>query len=376
MNEQSAKSFSVFELLAMSWSFDAEPVCSLISRDGKHAGFLLSNGKFAIVRTSDAESPDRRTSIEKETGKATIRPRTTDPIAPLTPDLAVAPHLPIVRYGAQSFALACRDGTVRQVTARGHVIERASPGNGPVTALAGDQAGDRLVYARKSEAFVIEIGSEEPAVSFKLEHPATCLAMHPDGDKFVVWGEGRASIYDWSKEPGHIWSGDCKGDVTAMSWNLDATHIACACSDKALLVINANSGTVQRIDGFPDKVRCAAFNDAGRALVASGAFRLVGWADWDLPKNDEPGTPLASGKAGLVVIETIASHPTKDLVATGYQNGLISVTSIGKPDELLLRNASGEAVTTMSWSPDGEHLSVGDKSGGCSIVTFPEQMFK
>ena len=162
----------------------------------------------------------------------------------------------------------------------------------------------------------------------------------------------------------------------SMSWNSSATHVACGCADRALMTIDCSEKSVHRIEKFPAEVRTAEFNEAGRALVASGAFRLVGWKDTDLPKSGSQGTPLSSGKAGFVVLESIASHPAKDMVAAGFENGVIALTSIGQPDELLLRNASNAAITTMSWSPDGENLSVGDAAGECSIVNFPEQMFK
>ncbi|MEM9634376.1 MAG: WD40 repeat domain-containing protein [Pseudomonadota bacterium] len=376
MNEQSARGLSVFELLAMSWSLEDEVVHSVISRDGKFACFLLASGKLAIVRTTDAESPDRRTTIDETTGRTSIRPRTIDPMAPIIPELATATHLPVIRCGQQGFAAVRRDGTVCQVTARGQVIERTSTGDGAITALGGDFDGERLVFARGDKISIFEPNRDTSPGFLKLAHPVTCLSVHPDGNKVVAWGEGAASIVDLSREPEILWCGDCKGDVTVMNWNAAATHVACGCSDRALLIIGCVDGSVQRIDRFPDEVRCVEFSETGKALVASGAFRLAGWAASDLPQNDEPGTPLASGKVGFVVIDAIAAHPTKALVAAGYQNGMITVTGVGKPDELVVRNASSEAVTTLSWSADGEHLSVGDKAGGCSIVTFPKQMFK
>lgn len=376
MNEQTSKGFSAFELLAMSWSLGEKPVHSIFCRDGNFGAFLLASGKLAIVRTSDAEAPSRRTSIDETTGRTTIRPRSIDPIPPTILDISALTHLPIVRYGPQGFAVACKDGTVRQATPRGLVLERVSSGSGPITAFNGEQTGSRLVFARGNTVFVTRTESDAALVSVNLDHSVSVLSGLAGDGKIAAWGNGTVSILEFSNNLQHLWSSRCDGDVVSMSWNSSATHVACGCADRALMTIDCSEKSVHRIEKFPAEVRTAEFNEAGRALVASGAFRLVGWKDTDLPKSGSQGTPLSSGKAGFVVLESIASHPAKDMVAAGFENGVIALTSIGQPDELLLRNASNAAITTMSWSPDGENLSVGDAAGECSIVNFPEQMFK
>lgn len=376
MNEQTSKGFSAFELLAMSWSLGEKPVHSIFCRDGNFGAFVLASGKLAIVRTSDAEAPSRRTSIDETSGRTTIRPRSVDPIPPTILDISALTHLPIVRYGPQGFAVACKDGTVRQATPRGLVLERVSSGSGPITAFNGERTGSRLVFACGNTVFVTGTESDAALVSVNLDHSVSVLSGLAGDGKIAAWGNGTVSILEFSNNLQHLWSSRCDGDVVSMSWNSSATHVACGCADRALMTIDCSEKSVHRIEKFPVEVRTAEFNEAGRALVASGAFRLVGWKDTDLPKSGSQGTPLSSGKAGFVVLESIASHPAKGMVAAGFENGVIALTSIGEPDELLLRNASNAAITTMSWSPDGENLSVGDAAGECSIVNFPEQMFK
>ncbi|WP_305985383.1 WD40 repeat domain-containing protein [Roseibium sp. MMSF_3544] len=376
MNEQTSKGLSAFELLAMTWSFEDEPVRSIFCRDGNFAAFLLSSGKIAIVRTSDAESPGRRTTIDEATGRAAIRPRSVDPIPATILDVSALTQLPITRFGPQGFAAACKDGTVRQATPRGLVIERVSSGSGPITAFNGDRIGARLTFARANEVFVTGTESDAQQISVTLDHPVSCLSELAENGKIAAWGNGRVSILEVSRDLKRLWSSECTGDVRSMNWNAQGTHLACGCVDKALLTIDCVEKSVHRIENFPAEVRNAEFNETAGALVASGAFRLVGWKETDLPEAGDPGTPLSSGKAGFVLLEAIASHPTKALVAAGYESGMIALTSIGEQDELLLRNESNKAIISMSWSPDGENLAVGDVAGECSIVNFPEQMFK
>jgi len=76
-----------------------------------------------------------------------------------------------------------------------------------------------------------------------------------------------------------------------------------------------------------------------------------------------------------VLVDAVAAHPKKALVAAGYANGQIVIAGIGARDEMLVRS-SGGVVTALAWSADGNHLALGDASGTAAIVTFPHQMFK
>ena len=82
---------------------------------------------------------------------------------------------------------------------------------------------------------------------------------------------------------------------------------------------------------------------------------------------------LADVKA--VVVEAVAAHPTRPLVAAGFANGQVVIAAIGGRDELLLRQA-GAAVTRLAFSPDGNQLAIGDADGALAIASFPSQMFK
>lgn len=93
------------------------------------------------------------------------------------------------------------------------------------------------------------------------------------------------------------------------------------------------------------------------------------------PVDGETSGALKTGRAGLVLVEAVAAHPEKKLVAAGYANGRITIAQIGSPEEVLIRPL-GSAVTALAWSGDGRHLAVGAVDGTAAIVTFPAQMFK
>ena len=112
------------------------------------------------------------------------------------------------------------------------------------------------------------------------------------------------------------------------------------------------------VAGFPSPVRTVCWSQPANALFASGAFRIAGWSMTAPPFGGETSGALETGRAGLVLVEAVAAHPEKKLIAAGYANGRITIAQIGARDELLVRPL-GSAVTALAWSGDGRHLAVG-----------------
>ena len=146
--------------------------------------------------------------------------------------------------------------------------------------------------------------------------------------------------------------------------------------DKAVLLIDVPAGTCDRIVDFPQPVGSLGFNARAGALIAGGAFRVVGWRLPDLPFGRHSGDPIVTGRPGLTIVDHVAAHPDRDLCAVAYANGLIVLCRVGHPDEMLLREGTGVPVNALHWSDDGAHLAIGDADGTLSIATFPKSMFK
>ncbi len=376
MVENSSSGMSLFDLLARSWTLDDAIVQTAFNHDDTGAVFRLASGKLALASTKDAESPKIRTRMELETGRTTIRPR-ENPVAPLkTPDLTVRKDLPLIRFGSQGFAAIDENGALQQITAGGQVVPKQSDFNQPVTSLCSTRKGDRIAIAQQGEVTVTPVDDWAAPVKFHLDHEVTCQAFSQDGKTLAAWGVSKLSLIAVGDPDAPPRSIDCEGEVTEMSWQKSGAHLACACADDSLCIVDVAAGKSQRVEGFPSPVQNAAFSEHGNALVASGAFRLVGWDAKDLPQNDEPGTPLTTGKPGFVVLNVIAAHPERNIVATGYASGLVTLASVGTQQDMMLHQERDTEVSSLCWSKTGEHLVIGFTSGAAAMVTFPSQMFK
>ncbi|MDU9004449.1 WD40 repeat domain-containing protein [Sedimentitalea todarodis] len=376
MVENSASGLSLFDLLARDWSLECDVIQTRFNFDDTGVVFRLRSGKLAMASTRDTESPKIRTRMELDTGRTMIRPRENS-VPPLTtPEIAVCSDLPIARFGAQGFATVDQDGTLQQVTVGGQVVIRLKPETDAVTSLCSSVSGSILALARQDRIVIYSTEDMNTLAEIGLNHPVTCSAISPDERTLAAWGDDTLSLVDIQNPSATPKIIRCAGDITEISWRKSGSHLSCASADKSFYIVDCAAGTAQRVEDFPSPVRNTEFSETGKALIASGAFRLVGWSADDLPENDLPGTPLTIGKPGFVVINVIATHPARDLVATGYANGLVAIASIGSMQEMMLHQEKATEATSLSWSKTGEHLAIGFASGKAALVTFPEQMFK
>ncbi|WP_170759006.1 WD40 repeat domain-containing protein [Ruegeria lacuscaerulensis] len=376
MAENSASGLSLFSLLAREWTLNGEVTQIAFNNDDTAAIFIHSAGKVALASTKDAESPKVRTRLELDTGRTTIRPR-ENPVAPLlTPDIAVRTDLPVVRFGTQGFAAIDMDGAVQQITAGGQIVRKLQPQPKPVTAISASQLGDLLAIARGNVLELVDPAEMVVQAEFKLDHPISCLTVAADGRTTAAWGAGALSIVPLTAPNDTPTVISCPGDITGLVWQKSGHHLVCASAENRFYIIDIAQRSVQCVEGYPNPVRDVAFSEAGNALVTSGAYRLAGWDMSDLPVDDKPGTPLTTGKPGFVVLNSIAAHPERNIVATGYASGLVTLARIGTSQDMMLHHERDTSVNSLSWSKTGEHLAIGFASGKAAMVTFPAQMFK
>lgn len=369
------QALSLFDLIGRDWSLSA-PVRQIgFNASGSSVACVLESGALALLPMADAEDPEKRIRMEFDTGRTTIRPREKPLPPPVTPDVRAANGGPgPCPLGEQGFAVAADDGVLIRVTARGQVLKLQGAGD-PVTALCAVPGQDALYVARGGNVTLAQASDMAVQATRDLGAPATRLAVSRDGALVAARFDDRIAVLkaDDLEMRAEI---PCHGTVESLAWSPDRKWIVAGCRETSLVVANVLRGESDVIDGFPGPVSSAAFSAKANALVASGAFRVVGWRCPDLPFGEHTGDPVQTGKPGLTLVERVAPNPVRDSCAVGYANGLVTLCPIGQRDELMLIEGRGVAVTAMDWSPDGKHLALGFADGRAAILTFPKVMFK
>ncbi|MFV0303320.1 MAG: WD40 repeat domain-containing protein [Paracoccus sp. (in: a-proteobacteria)] len=375
IEEKPPQAMSLFDLIGRAWDL-GQPVKQLgFNANGSAVACGLKDGALALLPVADGEHPEKRIRMELDSGRTSIRPRENPLPQPTAVDAQMAADGPdFCPLGEQGFAFARTNGEVWRVTARGQALRLVS-GGAPVTALCALPGSDALVVARGRNLQLVAATTGEGTVAAALPGDIARMALSPDGGRLIVWGEGGFTLL--SADRLEVQSAfDCPSPALSLEWSADGRWIAAGGGDNSLILIDTGAGRLDRIVDFPAAVHSAGFSLKGAALLASGAFRVVGWRGPDLPFGDHAGEPIETGKPGLTVVERIAPHPQKDLCAAAYGNGLVTICQIGRREELMLAEGGGEPVTAMAWSPDGAHLAFACADGRAAIATFPKAMFK
>ncbi len=368
---------SLFDLIARSWAFETEVQGVQFNVIGSSVAVALADGSLAFLQVKDSEDPETRVRTEADTGRMTIRPRSKPLPTPVCTDGPIADAgLGLCRVAQQGFAFVHRDGIeIWRATAKGQTLRVAKGETGPVTALSALPDKQGLLVARGAKLSVVAPEDGTTLATVELSHDIRVIAPAPDAGQIACWGAGRLTVLE-TERLAPLTEIAVEGELTGLNWSPDGRWLVGGCRDKALLLVDITTGDADRIIDFPAPVTSLGFSEKAGVMISSGAFRVVGWHLPDLPFGDHEGMPVETGKPGLTVVETVSVHPTRDLCAAGYANGLVTLCQIGKREEMMLREGSGDPVTAMAWSPDGHHLAIGTAAGKAAIVTFPKAMFK
>jgi WD40 repeat protein len=120
------------------------------------------------------------------------------------------------------------------------------------------------------------------------------------------------------------------------------------------------------MSGYAAKVRSFGWTADGKWLATSGSEQLVLW-----PFQGKDG-PLGRTPKLLAAHEhrvaVVACHPGQEIVAAGYEDGMILLVRIADGAEILARKPSAAPVTALAWDDGGTLLAFGGEDGQAGIV--------
>ena len=366
---------TLFDLLARQWR-RAAPVTDLVfNTDQSAVAFVGADGSLAIAALVDPEPPAKRVRTSTENGRTTIRPREK----PIRPAVIVGPvddRAPaIVAHRHSSFAAAGQDGRVLAITARGQVLPFTARLAQRVAAMAGHAASGRLACAAGCEVALFSVDDTAHPQRLHHDHPLSALAFAPDGATLAATHATGVCLWRLD-DPGEPRELAFPGEPVALAWSPDGQWLACPLAEEGFHLLHLADGSGGAVLGYPTPMRSIAWSRSAHAVVTAGAYRTAAWSMADPPLADATTGALQTGRPGLVVVERVAAHPTRDLVAAGYANGQVGIMRLGHRDELLVRQDGGAAITALAWSADGEHLALGTADGLAALVGFPPHLFK
>ena len=126
-------------------------------------------------------------------------------------------------------------------------------------------------------------------------------------------------------------------------------------------------GKHMRMTGYPAKVKSWSWSARAKFLATSGAPAAI---LWPFTGRDGPmgKAPLELGTRGDTMVVSVACHPSDEVVAIGYQDGMILAVRIEDSKEALLRRPGGTPVSAMGWDKAGRFLAYGTEGGDAGLI--------
>ena len=375
MNMKTTEDLTLFGLLARSWHMDAAVSDIVLDAGGRAAAFVLADGSIALARLEDSEPASKRIRVSVEHGGVSIQPR-TNALPPLTHVTAVdgAPAA-VAAHGDRGFVFADASGALIGVTAEGEQSAIGAAVDGPVVAIASAARTGQMACAGADGRVTVFGTGEARGHVLPNDVPALDVRYSPRGDILAVAHRNMVTLWNMADDPGKLAEAPVAGRPLALAWSPDGAMLGCG-EDAGARIVQTSGAQPVILADYPSSVRSIAWGFDDRAMVTSGAFRIIAWPrDRLAPDGSTPST-VETGRAGLAAVEAVAGHPKKPLVAAGYENGILVIAEIGKPDEMPIKSEGQGAISVIRWTGDGQHVAFGTDRGLAAIVELPRQIFK
>ena len=319
------------------WRFDAPIVACTFDTEGTHCAFALGDGTLRTFAPDDADTK----TIEVHQG-ATLA-------------LTVHPEGGFLSGGDDGRLVHSRPGEVPRelLHIKGRWIENvaATAETGLIACTAGKTV--HLLHGETTSVFT---------------HNSTAagVTFDPKGRRLAVAHYGGASLW-WTKsadqQPKVL---EWKGSHIAVTWSPDGRFLVTSMQESALHGWRIEDGANMRMSGYPSKIKSMAWDRRGRSLFTAGADRVVGW-----PFTGRGGPmerdPVQIGPERDAMIQIVAAHPERDIVAAGTTDGAVWFEEIGDPGvNFIMLNAA--KIAALAFSPEGTHLAIGDEEGNAAVV--------
>jgi WD40 repeat protein len=293
--------------------------------------------------------------------------------------------------GEETLLFVAPDGAERRVTVHaGGILAVASDG---ARVLTGGDDGKVVATDALGLIDVLATDAKHRWIDRVALGPDGAVAWSAGKQTFVRTGKGEVKSLDLPSSPGGLafapkglrlgiahyggatlWFPNAQAAPETLSWkgsHLDATFSP----DGRFLVTTMQEATLHgwrladgkdmRMSGYSTKVRSMAWTAGGKWLATSGSEQLILWpfAGKDGPMGKTPRMLAPSTKRAVAV----ACHPSQEVVATGFEDGVVLLARIDDGAEILARR-KGAPVSALAWSADGSKLAFGAEDGEAGIV--------
>ena len=298
---------------------------------------------------------------------------------------------PVFVLGEETLLFAAKDNETRVAAHGGGILTAVSDGTRIVTGgddgkvVTTDAAGTTTVIATDAKRRWIDHVAIGPdgATAWSVgkqafvkpgkgdertqEVPSSVggLAFAPKGFRLAIAHYNGATLWfpNAAAKPDAM---EWKGSHTDVMFSPDGRFLVTAMQEPTLHGWRLADGKHMRMSGYAAKVRSMAWTVAGKWLATSGSTQLILWPfqGKDGPMGKQPEL-LAPREQRVMVV---ACHPTQEIVAVGYDDGMVLLVRIHDGAEVLARSPGNGPVSALAWNTSGTLLAFGTEDGAAGVI--------
>jgi WD40 repeat protein len=255
------------------------------------------------------------------------------------------------------------DGKVMAFPPDGSSATLADCGRKWITSIAaGPQGAVAFASGRTAKVRFADGRTKE----FTCPRSVEGVTFAPKGMRLAIARYNGATLYFPATE-GKPVELEWAGAHTGITFSPDGNFLVTTMQENALHGWKLGDGRDMRMSGYPAKVKSFSWSAKGRWLATSGAPAAIVW-----PFSGKDGpmgkAPVELGTRGDAMVTFVACHPTDEVVAIGYSDGMVLAGRIADQKEVLLRRPGKGAISSLAWDGEGKRLIFGTETGDCGII--------
>ena len=231
-------------------------------------------------------------------------------------------------------------------------IDRVALGpDGAVAWSAGKQA---FVRNAKGEVKSLDLPSSAGGLAFSPKGLRVAIAHYGGVTLWFPNAQATPETFAW------------KGSHLDVAFSPDGRFLVTSMQEPMLHGWRLADAKDMRMSGYSAKVRSMAWTAGGKWLATSGSEQLILWPfqSKDGPMGKQPRMLAPYSKRAVAV----ACHPKQEIVAVGFEDGLIMLCRIDDGAEILAKKPGAAPVSALAWSADGAKLAFGTEDGEAGIA--------
>ena len=227
---------------------------------------------------------------------------------------------------------------------------------GPDGAIAWSAGKFAFMRPAKGDAKSIEVASTVGGLAFAPKGLRLAVAHYNGVSLWFPNAQAAPEKLEW------------KGSHHDVAFSADGKFLVTAMQEPALHGWRTADAKHMRMTGYSARVRSFGWSASGKWLATSGSEQLV---LWPFQSKDGPmGKQPQMYAAFAVRATTVACHPKQEVIAVGYEDGLVLLVRIPDGADILAKRPGNAPVTALAWNAAGNLVAFGTEDGEAGVISL------